>query len=144
MRSLNFLLDTNAIIYLHKGLLKDPLPPGRMAISFITEIELRSFPGLPSEQEAGLARFLTNVQHIGLSHEIKETAIRFRRRYRLKIPDALIAASATVHGAVLLTNDDQLHQISELICRRLELTSLANGPGKNIAVNLGEDIINRR
>ncbi|MBF0136877.1 MAG: type II toxin-antitoxin system VapC family toxin [Magnetococcus sp. DMHC-1] len=134
MGSLNFLLDTNAVIYLHKGLLKDPLPPGRMAISFITEIELRSFPGLLSEQEAWLVRFLTNVQHIGLSNEIKETAIRFRRIYRLKIPDALIAASATILGAVLLTNDDQLHKVSGLICRRLELTALAHGSEKNIGI----------
>lgn len=136
MGSLNFLLDTNAVIYLHKGLLKDPLPPGRMAISFITDIELRSFPGLQSEQEAWLARFLANVQHIGLSHEIKETAIRLRRLYRLRIPDALIAASVTIHGAVLLTNDDQLHKVSELICRRLELIGPAHGLGKNIAANV--------
>ncbi|MBF0295976.1 MAG: type II toxin-antitoxin system VapC family toxin [Magnetococcales bacterium] len=123
MKSPHFLLDTNAVIYLHKGLLKDPLPTGRMAISFITEIELRGFPGLSSEQEAWLARFFANIQHIGLSEEIKETAINFRRSYRLKIPDALIAASAITHGAVLLTHDDQLHKISELTCRSLALNT---------------------
>ncbi|NGZ06465.1 MAG: PIN domain-containing protein [Magnetococcales bacterium] len=71
-----------------------------------------------------------------MSDEIKETAIRFRRLHRLRIPDALIAASATIHGAVLLTNDDQLHKVSELICRRLELTAPAHGLEKTIAANV--------
>ncbi len=121
MGSLNFLLDTNVVIHLHKGLLKDPLPPGRVAISFVTDIELRSFPGLLTDQEVWLARFLASIQCVGLSSDIKEMAIRFRRHYRLKIPDALIVATASVCEATLLTNDDQLHGVSELTCRRLAL-----------------------
>ncbi|MBF0162291.1 MAG: type II toxin-antitoxin system VapC family toxin [Magnetococcales bacterium] len=121
MGSINFLLDTNVVIYLHKGLLKNALPAGRMAISFVTEIELRSFPGLSGDQETWLEKFLATIQRIGLSHEIQERAIWFRRHYRLKIPDALIAASAFTCEATLLTNDDPLHKVSELTCRRLEL-----------------------
>lgn len=121
IRVLNFLLDTNAVINLHKGLLKEPLPQGSMAISFITEIELRSFSGLLSEQEAWLVRFLADIPSIGLSHDIKETAIRLRRHYRLKIPDAIISASASTLGAVLLTNDEQLHELPGLTCRRVLL-----------------------
>lgn len=45
-----FLLDTNAVIYLHKGLLKHPLPPGRMAISFVTEIERFSCDEYPPDR----------------------------------------------------------------------------------------------
>ena len=40
------ILDTNAVIYLQKGWLAEPLPPGEYLISVITEIELLSFASL--------------------------------------------------------------------------------------------------
>jgi predicted nucleic acid-binding protein len=44
------LLDTNAVIYLQKGMLAKPLPRGSYFISVITEMELLSFHGLSNEQ----------------------------------------------------------------------------------------------
>lgn len=38
-----FLLDTNAVIYLQKELLAEPLPTAEYFISVITEMELLSF-----------------------------------------------------------------------------------------------------
>ncbi len=61
MEPLNFILDTNAVIYLQKGLLDEKLPYGCIAISMISEIELRGFPGLVTDQETGLLRFLDNI-----------------------------------------------------------------------------------
>ena len=43
-------LDTNAVIYLQKGMLAEPLPRGHYFISVITEMELLSFHGLSKEQ----------------------------------------------------------------------------------------------
>ena len=37
----------------------------------------------------------------------------------LKLPDAIIAASAITENTVLLTNDRQLHGVEGLICREL-------------------------
>jgi predicted nucleic acid-binding protein len=37
-----------------------------------------------------------------------------RRKYRLKTPDAIVAASADTMDAVLLTNDEQLLNLSEI------------------------------
>lgn len=45
-------LDTNAVIYLQKGLLAEILPEGEYAISVITGMELLSFPGLTDRQRA--------------------------------------------------------------------------------------------
>ncbi len=122
---MNFILDTNAVIYLQKGLLDQPLPPGNMAISVISEIELRGFPGLTADQETWLLRFLNNIQIIDLRSDIKNEAIRLRRHYRIKIPDAIIAATAIMQSAILLTNDEHLHGVSGLSCRKLALIKLS-------------------
>ncbi|MBF0628667.1 MAG: PIN domain-containing protein [Magnetococcales bacterium] len=87
-----------------------------MAISLITEIELRGFSGLSSEQENWLGQFLADIHIIGIDYDIKEMAIQLRRRHRLKIPDAIIAATAMIAQATLLTNDAQLHGIDDLLC----------------------------
>lgn len=118
---MNFILDTNAVIYLQKGLLDQPLPPGNMAISVISEIELRGFPGLTTDQETWLLRFLNNIQIIDLDSDIKNEAIRLRRHHRIKLPDAIIAATAIMQSAILLTNDEYLHGVSGLNCRKLTL-----------------------
>lgn len=48
------LFDTNAEIYLQKGLLRHSLPPGEYFISAITELELLSFHGLDDDQQRWL------------------------------------------------------------------------------------------
>lgn len=108
---MNYLLDTNVVIYLHRGLLADVLPKGNHAISIITEIELRSFSGLSEGQEEWLNRFIDVVNVIDLDSQVKEAAIQLRKKTKLKLPDAVIAASAVVHDRVLLTNDDQLQKL---------------------------------
>ncbi|NJO18316.1 MAG: PIN domain-containing protein [Thioploca sp.] len=47
--------------------------------------------------------------------------ITLRRQYRLKLPDAIIAASAIITDALLLTNDSQLHKIPELCWQSLAI-----------------------
>ena len=44
-------LDTNAVIYLQKGLLTENLPTGEYFISVISEMELLSFGGLDAAQQ---------------------------------------------------------------------------------------------
>ena len=52
---------------------------------------------------------------------MRETAIRLRRERRLKLPDAVVAASALVLDAVLLTNDRHLLTLPGLRSQSLEL-----------------------
>jgi predicted nucleic acid-binding protein len=49
---------------------------------------------------------------VELTREVKKAAIELRRRHTVKLPDAIVAASAVVLGAELLTNDRQLLQIA--------------------------------
>lgn len=116
------ILDTNAVIYLQKGMLVAPLPQGIYGISIITEIELRGFPGLTDPQRGWLMSFLDSVYILGLNEAIKERAIELRQRYRIKLPDAIIAATAIEEKAMLLTNDRQLHAIDRLSSAGLLVT----------------------
>ena len=118
---MNFVLDTNAVIYLQEGALAEPVPVGHYFLSVITEIELLSFPGLGRDQEEVLHAFLDDVTVITVNDEIKNTAIRVRRRDRLKVPDAIIVATALSLPAELVSNDAKLATVEGLRCRPLAL-----------------------
>lgn len=118
-----FLLDTNIVIFLQKGLLLEPLPVANYSISVITEMELRSYPALTVIQEQWLTRFVNDIQVIGLTDSIKEQTIKLRKERLLKPPDAMVCASAMIERAVLLTNDKQLDGIDGLQCRALKLNT---------------------
>ena len=112
-----FVLDTNAVIFLTtKGNiiptnLLDELNEADLFISVITEIELFAKPDMPPDEEEKLRTFISNrIQVIDLSNTIKNETIALRRKTKLKLPDCIVAASAIVQNAVLLTAD------SELLC----------------------------
>ena len=113
--------DTNAVIYLQKGLLCQPLPPGEYFISIITELELLSFHGLDAVQQTWLEAFLADIGIIELDRQVKQHTVRLRREHRLRLPDAIIAASALACDATLLTNDQRLLALPGVRCQPLEL-----------------------
>ncbi len=114
-------LDTNAVIYLQKGLLAEALPVGAYSISIITEMELLSFSGLTESQQDWLNRFIAELGVIGIDGEVKRLAIELRRDHRLGLPDAIIAASAMTRNAILFSNDQGLAGVPKLKVRRLAL-----------------------
>ncbi len=118
---LKWLIDTNAALYFLGGRLAERLPDGEYAISIITEMELLSYPGLDAESEKNIRAFMTGMERVWLSEGIIQSAIDLRRRYGLKLPDAIIASSALVIGAQLLTNDTKLLRVREITCHQLRL-----------------------
>jgi len=118
---MNFLLDTNAIIYLVNGRLGSGVPGGRYGVSVITEIELLSFPDLQLDEEQHIRAFLAVCDRVAISEPIRDQAIVLRRQHRLKIPDAIIAATAMVANAVLFSNDGRLASSPNLRLRAVPL-----------------------
>ena len=106
-----FLIDTNVFILLFNNVLAEPLPGGELACSIVTEMELLSFPTIAPSDEMSIREMLVGLTIYGIDHQIKEKAIQLRRAYRLKLPDAVIAATAICHEAVLITNDEDLRRI---------------------------------
>ena len=116
MSELLFLLDTNVAIGYLEGkqparqlIEKHGAHTGNSAVSQITRIELLSYWALAANDEKGINALLSAVTVIGLNDLIEQETIALRRRTRLKLPDAIIAATAAVHGLTLLTLDDKLH-----------------------------------
>jgi predicted nucleic acid-binding protein len=60
----------------------------------ITEMELLSYPTLDSAAESQIRSFLSEVTVVGLTRPVIDLAIRLRREQALKLPDAVIAATA--------------------------------------------------
>jgi predicted nucleic acid-binding protein len=52
---------------------------------------------------------------------VKKLAILLRRKHQLKLPDAIVAATALSLGATLITNDAKLLRIPSLSSQELGL-----------------------
>lgn len=118
---MKIVLDTNAVLYFLAGKLAEPLPQAEYFVSVITEIELLSYPLLKKEEAAEIVDFLNDVNIIDLTKEVKKSTVNFRSQYRLKLPDAIIAATAYSLTAELFTNDAKLSNIMELSVKSLLL-----------------------
>lgn len=120
--AVRFVLDTNALIYLLSRATSE-LPPakGTWAVSIITEMEFRSGPR-GDAQWSDANGFWNAIPVIPLDDSIKELAIGLRRGLRLKLPDAIIAASALATDAQLISNDAVFRRVPNL-----EVTTLAIG-----------------
>ena len=103
-----YLIDTNIIIYHLNGesvatewLLSRQ---DNLAISIITKIEVLSYP-FEQEEETLVLKFLNQFELIHISDEIIDATIRLRRLRKIKTPDAIIAATALVHGLCVCTRN---------------------------------------
>ena len=115
------LLDTNVVLYFLGGRLANPLPSGRYFVSVITEIELLSYPSLSPDEETQIRDFLTKITVVGIDNNIKELAITFRKQNRLRLPDAIIAATAQSLNAILFTNDVRLASLTGINTQSLQI-----------------------
>ncbi|MES2702019.1 MAG: type II toxin-antitoxin system VapC family toxin [Bacteroidota bacterium] len=112
----NYLLDTNIVLYISNGNedLISFLNHQRITISVITEIELLSFPAITKREITALSHFIDEMEVIPVADKIKQTAISVRRKYKLKLPDGIIAATAIVYDLPLITADKQFKIVNEL------------------------------
>jgi predicted nucleic acid-binding protein len=115
MAKSRFVLDTNAVIFLTtKGNvipsdIEHELDEADLFISAITEIELFAKPELTPDEEEKLRVFMADrISIIDLTNEIKKETIAIRRTGRHKLPDCIVAATAIVLNATLLTADTRL------------------------------------
>lgn len=119
-----FLLDTNAVIALLKGndniafILTDA---NWVGISVITELEFLSFPDLSVKDESIFNQFISRVEVQGVDSQNPAfigTIIQIRKQNKIKLPDAIIAATALYQQATLISNDDVLFKIPDLLVRK--------------------------
>ena len=111
MGSLMYLIDSNVVIdYLGRKLpsagiiLLNDVMDSAPRISVITKIELLGFRTEKKHLQL-LQNFVRDVRILELTNEVTEASIKIRQHTRLKLSDAIIAATALVHELILLTHN---------------------------------------
>ena len=117
------LLDTNVALYLLGGHIASPLPVGSYGVSVITEMELLAWPSLTAEEEKKVQEFLGQVTICELTQAIRARAVQLRKAEHLKLPDAVVCATAMEFGVELWTNDAGFAKVSGLRCRSVTLST---------------------
>lgn len=100
------LLDTNILIDYLNGVEVARLELARYkkpAISIITWIEV--LVGAAVAAETATRKFLAAFELIGVTPEIAERAVTLRKLDRMRVPDAIILATAQTENIILVTRD---------------------------------------
>jgi predicted nucleic acid-binding protein len=108
-----FLLDTNTVIYYTKNDLPDKAATFLDAqiskgvfLSVISEIELLGWQFPSVEAEAIMEAFINDCVVAKLPRSVVLKAIEIRKTRKIKLPDAIIAATALVHDLTLISRND--------------------------------------
>ncbi len=80
------------------------------AISSINRMEILGFSNLSQSDEKGLKALLENFQMLTISPEIEDETIYLRKHQKIKLPDAIVLATANVHNLQLITFDQKLQK----------------------------------
>jgi predicted nucleic acid-binding protein len=109
----NYLWDTNTVIYFlqrqftpsAERFIDDILLTSRPVISAITEIELLCWKSANDNDLLTLRNFIQDSYVYELDQDIKNQTAEIRKYYNLKLPDAIIAATAIVNKLTLITRN---------------------------------------
>jgi predicted nucleic acid-binding protein len=119
MNGNRYFLDTNSLIALLKGsdVLQLKMNSGEwIGTSVICAIEFLSFSNLSSADKDLFYKLFHRIEVIPIDKNISllEKLASFRSETRLKLPDAIIAATAVIHNSVLFSNDKHFGNIPTL------------------------------
>lgn len=107
------LVDTNIIIHLFNGndKIKSHLKNRELCISFITEMELLSKRLITKAEIKIIETLIEECSVYEMNDRIKTLAIHYMRNNRLKLPDAVIAATCEYYNLEFLTADSIFQNI---------------------------------
>ena len=105
-----YLIDTNVLIDAQMGRFSrtamdflSEVVDESFIISFVTFIEYLGYKDITSASE----EFISLAEVIEIDRKIIRFCIILRRNYKIKLPDAIIAATALVRGLILITNNEK-------------------------------------
>lgn len=116
MSGTKLLLDTNIALYLLSGdqVLAALLDQKDISLSIISEMELLGYYGITAAETLQIKAFLKECQVIDINPSIKDLAIEIRKAYQLKLPDAIIAATALHLNLSLISSDAVFKRLGEM------------------------------
>jgi predicted nucleic acid-binding protein len=108
-----FILDTNPLIYYTKDelpvkasdFLEEQMSQG-LYLSVISKIELLGWVFPTEASEELMKKLINGFVVVKLRYPIVNKTIDIRKTYKIKLPDAIIAATALVHDLTLISRND--------------------------------------
>lgn len=120
-----YVFDTNIFIYYLTDertvdfcFSEEFLSLNKILISPIIRIELLSFPNLSIEEDLAIKDLLSNFTSIPLIREIEDLTIELKRTHKIKLPDAIIAATSLYQNVILVTRN--IHNFQGIAGLKLE------------------------
>ncbi len=117
MNGIKYLLDTCFILGFYnrsdeaiKIIETHKIKYEQCAVSTINRIEVLGFSELDQEDEINLQDILANFTCLNISTEIEQETIRLRKLHKIKLPDAIILATANIYQLELITFDKKLQK----------------------------------
>ena len=123
MSGIKVLADTNVIIYHLAGnsKIESILNNNLIYISGIAYAELLSKP-LPLNEENILKDYLSSLNIVHTNDMICEIAAYLRKNFKIKLPDAIIAATSFFLNIPLITFDEDFYKIDDLKILKIDFS----------------------
>jgi len=118
MNGISIMIDTNIAIALLNGdeSLAEMFDGKEVRISFITELELLCKPNLKTSEKREIQAFIDDCTVLEINSSIKEITISIRQTGKIKLPDAIIAATSIFWNLPFFTHDEDFKSINGLNC----------------------------
>jgi len=117
MNGIKYFADTNCFIYLlDENPLILPFASDSWAFSYITEIELLCKKAISADEDLIIREMLNSCYKINHSQALSELVITIKRNNNIKLPDAIITASAQLLQLPLITADKGFAKLKDLDC----------------------------
>ena len=116
MNGIRIVCDTNPLIYLLDGNkdIAQFLDNRQIYLSVITELELFGKPNLSSQDTKIIDVLLAECFIIDINQAIKHIYREIKQQHTIKLPDAIVAATAIYLDMPLLTFDKGFKNVSNL------------------------------
>jgi predicted nucleic acid-binding protein len=118
-----YLLDTNILVYINKGITEPKVAAflqivtaNEVFISIMAELELLSYKFPSKAALRTMEQLIEDTTVFYLDRAICTQTILIRRKHSIKLPDAIIAATAITHRLTLVTrNTSDFKGIDKLV-----------------------------
>jgi predicted nucleic acid-binding protein len=116
MSGSSIVLDTNIILYLLGGddTLAEFLQDKKGYVSVITELELVGYQQITAKEQNQINNFLEECSIIDINEDIKRIYVQLRKKYKLKLGDAIAAATAIYLDVPFISADADFTKVTEL------------------------------
>ena len=118
MNGNSVLIDTNIAIALLNGdeQIATLFDGKDVRISFITELELLCKPGMNVSEKKNIQAFIDDCTVLEINPSIKEVTISVKQSGKMKLPDAIIAATSIFWNLPFFTRDEDFKNVKGLNC----------------------------